>query len=107
GAAVQLGGSVFFVVGAVFSAFTGAAGMAMATRANLRVAAAARESEGGREKAMQIAFRTGGVVGFFTVGLGLLGASLVVLIYKGNAPTVLEGFGFGRALLATFMRVGD
>ena len=55
---------------------------------------------------MQIAFRTGGVVGFMTVGLGLFGASIVVLIYKGNAPTVLEGFGFGAALLAMFMRVG-
>ena len=48
---------------------------------------------------MQIAFRTGGVVGFMTVGLGLLGATLVVLIYGGDAPTVLEGFGFGAALL--------
>src|SRR5437762_9043189 len=106
GMAVTIGRSVFFVVGALFSAFIGGAGMAMATRANLRVAAAAREAEGGRERAMQIAFRTGGVVGFFTVGLGLLGASLVVFIYKGNAPTVLEGFGFGAALLAMFMRVG-
>jgi K(+)-stimulated pyrophosphate-energized sodium pump len=104
--AVRVGRSLFFVVGAVFSAFIGGAGMAMATRANLRVAAAAREAEGGREKAMQIAFRTGGVVGFLTVGLGLLGAATVVLIYKGDAPTVLEGFGFGAALLAMFMRVG-
>ena len=55
---------------------------------------------------MQIAFRTGGVVGFLTVGLGLFGAALVVLIYQGDAPTVLEGFGFGAALLAMFMRVG-
>ena len=55
---------------------------------------------------MQVAFRTGGVVGMATVGLGLLGASVVVLIYKGNAPKVLEGFGFGAALLAMFMRVG-
>ena len=90
----------------MFSAFIGGAGMALATRANLRVAAAARASEGGREKAMQIAFRTGGVVGFLTVGLGLFGAALVVLLYKGDAPTVLEGFGFGAALLAMFMRVG-
>ncbi|HZN20083.1 MAG TPA: sodium/proton-translocating pyrophosphatase, partial [Micromonosporaceae bacterium] len=104
--AVKLGRSVFFVVGAVFSAFIGGAGMALATRANLRVAAAARESTGGREKAMQIAFRTGGVVGFMTVGLGLLGASMVVLLYSGNAHIVLEGFGFGAALLAMFMRVG-
>ena len=55
---------------------------------------------------MRIAFRTGGVVGMFTVGLGLLGASVVVLVYAGDAPKVLEGFGFGAALLAMFMRVG-
>ncbi|MEU5670134.1 sodium-translocating pyrophosphatase [Micromonospora sp. NPDC047762] len=104
--AVKLGRSLFFVVGALFSAFIGGAGMWLATRANLRVAAAARERAGGREAAMKIAFRTGGVVGFFTVGLGLFGAALVVLIYRGDAPTVLEGFGFGAALLAMFMRVG-
>ncbi|WP_373290222.1 sodium-translocating pyrophosphatase [Pilimelia terevasa] len=104
--AVKLGRSGFFIVGALFSAFIGGAGMALATRANLRVAAAARAAEGGREHAMKIAFRTGGVVGFLTVGLGLLGASLVVLFYEGDAPTVLEGFGFGAALLAMFMRVG-
>src|SRR5919112_1159423 len=103
--AVKVGRSLFFIVGAVFSSCIGAAGMALATRANLRVAAAAGES-GGRERAMGIAFRTGGVVGFLTVGLGLFGGALVVLIYRGNAPTVLEGFGFGAALLAMFMRVG-
>jgi K(+)-stimulated pyrophosphate-energized sodium pump len=102
---IKIGRSAFFVVGAVFSSFIGGAGMALATRANLRVAAAANE-DGGREKAMTIAFRTGGVVGFLTVGLGLFGAALVVLIYRGDAPTVLEGFGFGAALLAMFMRVG-
>ncbi len=103
---VKIGRSAFFVVGAVFSAFIGGAGMALATRANVRVAAAAREATGGREKAMRIAFRTGGVVGFLTVGLGLVGAATVVLLYQSNAPTVLEGFGFGAALLAMFMRVG-
>ena len=77
--AVKIGRSLFFIVGAVFSSFIGGAGMALATRANLRVAAAAGES-GGREKAMGIAFRTGGVVGFLTVGLGLFGAALVVFI---------------------------
>ncbi len=106
GMAVKIGRSVFFVVGALFSAFIGGAGMALATRANLRVAAAANTGQGSRERAMQIAFRTGGVVGFLTVGLGLFGAALVVLIYRGDAPTVLEGFGFGAALLAMFMRVG-
>src|SRR3982750_2365732 len=66
GASVKIGRSVFFVVGAVFSAFIGGAGMALATRANLRVAAAAGE-DGGRETAMGIAFRPGGGVGFLTV----------------------------------------
>ncbi|WP_433373356.1 sodium-translocating pyrophosphatase [Actinoplanes sp. CA-142083] len=102
---VKIGRSLFFIVGAVFSSFIGGAGMALATRANLRVAAAAGE-QGGRETAMGIAFRTGGVVGFLTVGLGLFGGALVVLIFNSDAPTVLEGFGFGAALLAMFMRVG-
>jgi K(+)-stimulated pyrophosphate-energized sodium pump len=102
---VKIGRSLFFIVGAVFSSFIGGAGMALATRANLRVAAAAGEP-GGRETAMGIAFRTGGVVGFLTVGLGLFGGALVVLLFKSDAPTVLEGFGFGAALLAMFMRVG-
>ncbi|HEY8372672.1 MAG TPA: sodium-translocating pyrophosphatase [Pseudonocardiaceae bacterium] len=101
----RIGRSLFFVVGALFSACIGYLGMWLATRANLRVAAAANE-QAGREKAMRIAFRTGGVVGMFTVGLGLLGAAVVVLAYAGAAPRVLEGFGFGAALLAMFMRVG-
>ena len=101
---VRWGRSIFFLVGAVFSALTGFTGMSLAVRGNVRVAAAARES--GERQATRIAFRTGGVAGMFTVGLGLLGAAAVVLIYKSNAPTVLEGFGFGAALLAMFMRVG-
>jgi len=101
---VRIGRSLFFVVGAGFSAFIGWAGMSLATRANLRVAAAARE--GKPVGAMHLAFRTGGVVGFLTIGLGLLGAAIVVLVYKSDAPIVLEGFGFGAALLAMFMRVG-
>src|SRR3954462_15139211 len=101
----QIGRSIFFIIGAVFSATIGSLGMRLATAANIRVASASRE-DGGREKATRIAFRTGGVVGMFTVGLGLLGASIVVLVYAGQAPKVLEGFGFGAALLAMFMRVG-
>ncbi|MFV0457662.1 MAG: sodium-translocating pyrophosphatase [Actinomycetales bacterium] len=101
---IRIGRSVFFVIGALFSAAIGYLGMSLAVRANVRVAAAARES--GRDEGMRIAFRTGGVVGMATVGLGLLGASVVVLVYRGDAPAVLEGFGFGAALLAMFMRVG-
>jgi K(+)-stimulated pyrophosphate-energized sodium pump len=100
----RIGRSIFFLVGAVFSGVTGYTGMWLAVRANLRVAAAARTGES--RGAMRIAFRTGGVAGMFTVGLGLFGACLVVLFFRANAPKVLEGFGFGAALLAMFMRVG-
>ena len=78
--------------------------MWLAVRANVRTANAARES--GLRRALQIAFRAGGVAGMFTVGLGLLGATVILLIYKGDATSVLVGFGFGGALLAMFMRVG-
>ncbi|HUR05962.1 MAG TPA: sodium/proton-translocating pyrophosphatase, partial [Nonomuraea sp.] len=101
---VRIGRSIFFVVGAVFSALTGFMGMWLAVRGNVRVAAAARDA--GEKRAMRIAFRTGGVAGMFTVGLGLFGAAIVVFVYQGDAPGVLEGFGFGAALLAMFMRVG-
>ncbi|MFI9747843.1 sodium-translocating pyrophosphatase [Streptomyces sp. NPDC052494] len=113
----RAGRSLFFLVGALFSAVTGYVGMRLAVRANVRVAAAAREATPGpgapekdltevAHRAMRIAFRTGGVVGMFTVGLGLLGASCVVLVYAADAPKVLEGFGLGAALIAMFMRVG-
>ncbi len=122
----RAGRSVFFLIGAAFSAATGYIGMWLAVRSNVRVAAAAREatsadgrpqqdltspaggtgSSAAAHKAMKIAFRTGGVVGMFTVGLGLLGASCVVLVYAADAPKVLEGFGLGAALIAMFMRVG-
>ncbi|MPZ96084.1 MAG: sodium-translocating pyrophosphatase [Propionibacteriales bacterium] len=103
-ASVRIGRSLFFVVGAGFSASIGYLGMWLAVRANVRVAAAAQLE--GRDPAMRIAFRTGGFVGMATVGLGLFGAALVVFLYEGDAPAVLEGFGFGAALLAMFMRVG-
>src|SRR5216683_4044816 len=105
-AEIRIGRSLFFLVGAGFSALTGFTGMSLAVRGNVRVAAAAREAGGGQRQAMRIAFRTGGVAGMFTVGLGLFGAALVVFAYRSNAPSVLEGFGFGAALLAMFMRVG-
>ena len=101
---IRIGRSIFFLVGACFSALVGYNGMWLAVRANVRVAEAARQKSA--EKAVRIAFRTGGVVGMTTVGLGLVGASLVVIIYRENAPSVLEGFGFGAAMLAMFMRVG-
>ena len=101
---IRIGRSIFFLIGALFSASVGYNGMWLAVRANVRVAEAARQKSA--VNAVKIAFRTGGVVGMTTVGLGLLGASVVVIIYRENAPAVLEGFGFGAAMLAMFMRVG-
>src|SRR3712207_3101903 len=100
----RAGRAVFFLIGAGFSAIVGFVGMTLATRANVRVAAAART--GGYRPAFRIAYRAGGVCGMFTVGLGLFGAALALLLFRDTAPVVLEGFGFGGALLAMFMRVG-
>jgi K(+)-stimulated pyrophosphate-energized sodium pump len=101
---IRFGRSLAFVLGAGFSAITGYVGMWLAVRANVRTANAARES--GLRQAVKIAFRAGGVAGMFTVGLGLFGATLILIIYKQDATGVLVGFGFGGALLAMFMRVG-
>ncbi|MGZ6825575.1 MAG: sodium/proton-translocating pyrophosphatase, partial [Mycobacteriales bacterium] len=95
-AEVRIGRSIFFAVGASFSALVGFVGMTLATRANVRVAHAANTT--GSTPAMRIAFRSGGTVGMFTVGLGLLGATTVLLVYGKDAPEVLEGFGFGGAV---------
>jgi K(+)-stimulated pyrophosphate-energized sodium pump len=103
GVEIRIWRSVAFVLGAVFSATVGFVGMGLAVRANVRVASAARR---GLRESMAIAFRAGGVAGMFTVGLGLLGAALIFIVFKGDAPLVLFGFGFGGALLAMFMRVG-
>ena len=102
--AIRLGRSIAFILGAGFSATTGFAGMWLAVRGNVRVANAAREA--GLRRALRLAFRTGGVAGMFTVGLGLLGATAILIIFKQDATSVLVGFGFGGALLAMFMRVG-
>jgi K(+)-stimulated pyrophosphate-energized sodium pump len=104
GLGTRLGRAVFFLLGALFSATVGFIGMTLATRANVRVAAAA--AAGGHRPAFRTAFRTGGVCGMMTIGLGLFGASLALLLFQETAPVVLEGFGFGGALLAMFMRVG-
>jgi K(+)-stimulated pyrophosphate-energized sodium pump len=102
---IRLGRSIAFAFGAAFSASIGYLGMWLAVRANVRVAAAAGEPDG-RARGAGIAFRTGGVVGASVVGLGLLGAAIAVLVFGIEAPAVLEGFAFGAALLAMFMRVG-
>ena len=78
--------------------------MGLAVRGNVRTAAAARN--GTLADALKIAFRTGGVAGMFTVGLGLLGATLIIMIFQNTSSAILVGFGFGGSLLALFLRVG-
>lgn len=92
-----------FLVGAFFSALVGTIGMNIATRANTRVAQAATRSY---KEPMVLAFRAGATTGMLTVGLGLLGATVIFWIYRELATEVLVGFGFGGSLLALFMRVG-
>ncbi|MEY2403802.1 MAG: K(+)-stimulated pyrophosphate-energized sodium pump, partial [Acidimicrobiaceae bacterium] len=79
-------------------------GMTLATRGNVRTAAAARN--GSMPAALKVAVRTGGVAGMFTVGLGLLGATIIIAIFQNTASAILIGFGFGGSLLALFLRVG-
>ena len=75
----------------------------LAVQGNLRVAAAARTTFG---DALQVGYRTGTITGMLTDGLGLLGGTLIFMMYGEKAYEVLLGFGFGGTLLALFMRVG-
>ncbi len=93
-----------FLFGAACSGFTGFIGMSLAVRGNVRTAAAARK--GTMQGALRVAFRTGAITGMFCVGLGLMGATTIVLVFQNTAAAVLVGFGFGASLLALFMRVG-
>src|SRR5438874_505555 len=81
-----LGRGVAFLMGAVFSAAVGFVGMRLATAGNLRVAAAARTSFG---DAMRLAYRTGTITGMFTCGLGLLGGTLILLVFGELAYEIL------------------
>src|SRR3954453_17038326 len=93
-----------FIAGCFMSGLTGYIGMTLATQGNVRTAAAARENS--MPRALSVAFRTGGVAGMFTVGLGLFGATSIILIFQNTASAILIGFGFGGSLLALFLRVG-
>jgi K(+)-stimulated pyrophosphate-energized sodium pump len=93
-----------FVLGAFLSALTGFIGMSLAVRGNVRTAAAART--GSLPAALKVAFRTGGVAGMFTVGLGLFGATVIIMLFQNVSTAILIGFGFGGSLIALFMRVG-
>ncbi|MBV8690671.1 MAG: sodium-translocating pyrophosphatase, partial [Actinobacteria bacterium] len=96
--------TIAFAAGAFLSGLTGFIGMSLAVKGNVRTAAAARE--GSLPKALTVAFRSGGVAGMFTVGLGLLGATVIIMLFQNTATAILIGFGFGGSLIALFMRVG-
>ena len=100
---IAVGRGVAFLMGALFSAAVGFTGMRLATAGNVRVAAAARTNFG---TAMRLAYRTGTITGMFTCGLGLLGGTLILLVFGELAYEILIGYGFGGSLLALFMRVG-
>ena len=100
---LSLGIAIAFLLGSIASAGAGFVGMSLAVRANVRVANAALTSY---KKALEIAFQAGTVSGMFTVGLGLLGATMIFMIFKQEAMKVLIGFGFGGSLVALFMRIG-
>ena len=96
--------TVAFVLGCLASGLTGYIGMTLATRGNVRTAAAALTNS--MPRALTVAFRTGGVAGMFTVGLGLLGATVIIMLFQNTSSVILVGFGFGGSLLALFLRVG-
>jgi K(+)-stimulated pyrophosphate-energized sodium pump len=93
-----------FLAGCLMSGLTGFIGMSLAVRGNVRTAAAAKS--GSLPAALKVAFRTGGVAGMFTVGLGLFGATIIIMLFQNTSSAILIGFGFGGSLLALFLRVG-
>ena len=98
--------TIAFILGCIASGLTGYIGMTLATRGNVRTAAAALSEERAMAKALDAAFKTGGIAGMFTVGLGLLGATAIIAIFQNSSSVILVGFGFGGSLLALFLRVG-
>jgi K(+)-stimulated pyrophosphate-energized sodium pump len=100
---VAIGRAVAFLMGSLFSYTVGFVGMNVAVEGNVRVAAASRK---GYNPALQVAYKSGSVTGMLTVGLGLLGGTLIFMVFGIAAPDALLGFGFGGSLIALFMRVG-
>ncbi len=103
GVTIAAARGVAFLAGCFGSGLTGYVGMWLAVRGNVRCAQAARSSIA---EALTVAFRSGSVAGMFTVVMGLVGATVIFMLFKEHAEEVLLGFGFGGCLLALFMRVG-
>src|SRR5438105_695692 len=100
---LAVGVALAFLFGCLASFGAGYVGMTLAVRGNVRTAFAATRSF---KDALETAFQAGTVSGMFTVGLGLLGATAIFVLFRGDAFRVLIGFGFGGSLVASFMRIG-
>ncbi|MEW6651642.1 MAG: sodium-translocating pyrophosphatase, partial [Chloroflexota bacterium] len=100
---VAFGRTIAFIMGASFSLIVGQIGMRMAIQASVRAASAARRSF---NESLSIAYYAGTITGMLTDGLGLMGGTVIFIIFGRAAPDALLGFGFGGTLLALFMRVG-
>ena len=93
--------AIAYIFGAIGSALAGFVGMSIAVRGNTRTATAAQT---GLNKALQVAFSTGAVMGLSVVGIGIIGVSVLWLLFEN--PNVIAGFGFGASSIALFARVG-
>src|SRR3989338_1117527 len=100
---LPFGIAMAFLMGVLASYGAGYVGMWLAVKANARTANAALTSY---KNSLELGFRAGAVSGMFTVGFGLLGATIIFLLFAENAMRVLVGFGFGGSLAALFMRIG-
>ena len=101
---IGIGRSMAFIVGAAFSTLVGQLGMRVAVEGNIRVCAeAVRENYNG---ALTVAYRSGTFTGMLTDGLGLLGGTVIFMIFGKAAPDALLGFGLGGTVVALFMRIG-
>jgi K(+)-stimulated pyrophosphate-energized sodium pump len=101
---IGIGRMLAFVAGASFSTLVGQLGMRVAIEGNIRVAAQA--VKGNYNGALTVAYRAGTFTGMLTDGLGLLGGTIIFMIFGKAAPDALLGFGFGGTLVALFMRIG-
>ncbi len=100
---ISIGRALAFVLGATFSLTVGQLGMRMAIQASVRSASAAQRSF---NESLTIAYYAGTITGMLTDGLGLLGGTVIFIIFGKASPDALLGFGFGGTLLALFMRIG-
>jgi K(+)-stimulated pyrophosphate-energized sodium pump len=100
---IAVGRAIAFVIGATFSLIVGQWGMRIAIEANIRVASASARSY---REALKIAYHGGTFTGMLTDGLGLLGGTVIFMVFGIAAPDALLGFGFGGTLIALFMRIG-